>query len=404
MARLPLSARYRRRIVATRNIMTTVMLMYYYVWLLFALAYRRKCLKIERRVKIKELRGENLYELIRQSDSMCISQLRMDRRTFSILCEMVRDVGGLEGSRNMSLEEIVASFLYILSHHFKNRTVGRFFFRSPESVSRNFNACLLAVLKLHQLLLKKPTPIPEDCTDGRWKYFKNCLGALDGTHIQVTPPANLKGRYRSRLGDIDTNVLGVCAPDMQFIYVLPGWEGSAHDGRVLRDAITRPNGLHVPEDQYYLVDAGYTNARGFLAPYRGQRYHLGGWTAQNPPHSAEEYFNMRHAKARNIVERGFGRLKGRWAILRSPSFYPIKTQGRIIMACALLHNLILQKMPFDPLDDDEYIMEDTWDVVEGELGEQEFITSISTTNEWTNFRNVLAQEMYNSYRAAMNHH
>ena len=78
-----------------------------------------------------------------------------------------------------------------------------------------------------------------------------------------------------------------------FMYYLAGtWEGSADDGRVLRDAITRPNGLRVPEDQYYLVDAGYTNAKGFLAPYRGQRYHLGGWTAQNPPHSAEEYFNM----------------------------------------------------------------------------------------------------------------
>ena len=92
-----------------------------------------------------------------------------------------------------------------------------------------------------------------------------------------------------------TNVLGVCAPDMQFIYVLPSWEGSAHDGRVLRDAITRPNGLRIPQGEfgivnscgflisylvqmlilflfailrvYYLVDVGYSNANGFLAPY-----------------------------------------------------------------------------------------------------------------------------------------
>ncbi|KAE8783225.1 hypothetical protein D1007_43319 [Hordeum vulgare] len=148
------------------------------------------------------------------------------------------------------------------------RRVGKFFYRSPEPVSRNFNACLLVVLKLHHLLLKNPEPIPEDCTDDKWKYFKNCLGALDDTHIDVTVQANLKGRYRSRLGDIDTNVLGVCAPDMEFIYILPGWEGSAHDGRVHRDAISRPNGLRVPEDQYYLVDAGDTNARGFLAPYQ----------------------------------------------------------------------------------------------------------------------------------------
>lgn len=224
------------------------MLVYYYVWLIFGLVYRRKCWQIERRLRIRELRGENLYKLIGESDAACISQLRMDRRTFHILCEMVRDVGGLRGTRNTSLEEIVASFLYVLAHHFKNRTVRKFFYRSPEPVSRNFNACLLAVLKLHPLLLKKPEPIPEDFTDGKWKYFKNCLGASDGTHVGVTVPATMKERYRSRLGDVNTNVLGVCAPDMQFIYILPGWEGSAHDGRVLRDAISRPNGLRVPED------------------------------------------------------------------------------------------------------------------------------------------------------------
>ena len=33
---------------------------------------------------------------------------------------------------------------------------------------------------------------------------------------------------------------------MQFIYVLPGSEGSIADGRVLRDAIRRTNGLRVP--------------------------------------------------------------------------------------------------------------------------------------------------------------
>ncbi|KAG6525005.1 hypothetical protein ZIOFF_014957 [Zingiber officinale] len=58
---------------------------------------------------------------------------------------------------------------------------------------------------------------------------------------------------------------------MQFIYVLPGWEGSAHDDRVLRDAISRPTGLKVPQGCYYLVDAGYCNSSGFLAPYRGHR-------------------------------------------------------------------------------------------------------------------------------------
>ena len=81
---------------------------------------------------------------------------------------------------------------------------------------------------------------------------------------------------------------------------------------------------------------------------------------------------MCHARARNIIERAFGRLKGRWAILRSPSYFPIKTQCRIIMACALLHNLILQKMSRDPMESEEQSVVDS-EMPEGEVGEPEFI-------------------------------
>ena len=72
------------------------------------------------------------------------------------------------------------------------------------------------------------------------------MGALDGTYIKVHVEEVDKPRYRTRKGEIATNVLGVCNPNMEFIFVLPGWEGSASDSRVLRDAISRPNGLKVP--------------------------------------------------------------------------------------------------------------------------------------------------------------
>ncbi|XLR58076.1 hypothetical protein S83_008748, partial [Arachis hypogaea] len=74
----------------------------------------------------------------------------------------------------------------------------------------------------------------------------NCLGALDGTHIKVNVLEADKPRYQNRKCDITTNVLGVVAPDMQFIYVLAGWEGLAADPKVLRDALFR-NGFSVPQ-------------------------------------------------------------------------------------------------------------------------------------------------------------
>uniref|UniRef100_A0A803LZ68 Myb/SANT-like domain-containing protein n=1 Tax=Chenopodium quinoa TaxID=63459 RepID=A0A803LZ68_CHEQI len=209
----------------------------------------------------------------------------------------------------MTLQEIVAMFLYTLAHHQKNRSIGNLFLRSGETVSRQFNLCLRAILKLHEHLLHKPIAISDECEDERWQPFK-FLGAVDGTYINVRVTSQERGKYRTRKGTIAMNVLGACAPNMEFIYVLPGWEGSAHDVRVFRNALSRPNGLRVPRGNYYLVDAGYTNCDGFLAPYRGQRYHLKEWTDKQPE-SAEEYFNMKHARLYMMGEEGSNRGRGK---------------------------------------------------------------------------------------------
>ncbi|KAH7856401.1 hypothetical protein Vadar_000915 [Vaccinium darrowii] len=113
------------------------------------------------------------------------------------------------------------------------------------------------------MLLVHPEPVPPNHDDSRWSWFQNCLGALDGTFVPVYPPAGDKARYRTRKGEVATNVLGVCSRDLQFVYVLSGWEGSATDSRILRDAIARPNGLKVPHGQYYLTDADILHVSGF---------------------------------------------------------------------------------------------------------------------------------------------
>ncbi|PPD75345.1 hypothetical protein GOBAR_DD27733 [Gossypium barbadense] len=144
---------------------------------------------------------------------------------------MLESIGGLKSSRFMLVDEQVAMFLHIISHHLKNRVIKHHFRRSGETVSRAFHSVLNAVIRLQDVLFKKPEPITVDSSDTRWKWFKNCLGVLDGTHIKIRVPTIDKPRYRTRKGDIATNMLGVCTPEMQFVYVLPGWEGSVADGR-----------------------------------------------------------------------------------------------------------------------------------------------------------------------------
>lgn len=71
---------------------------------------------------------------------------------------------------------------------------------------------------------------------------------------------------------------------------------------------------------------------------------------------------MKHSSARNVMERYFGPLKMKWAILRSPVFYPIKNQSRIITACRLLQNHIRRDMSIDPVEENLELDEDKHDV------------------------------------------
>ncbi|XP_074299548.1 uncharacterized protein LOC141630675 [Silene latifolia] len=207
---------------------------------------------IDERIQARLL---NLRSIIQGNDVACFDNLRMDRSCFGKLCELLRDVGRLEGNRNTSLEEMVALFLFTLSHDTKNRRTQLYFRRSGETVSRHFNSVLRAVLRCHHFLFKKPEPITENCQDERWICFKNYLGALDGTHIKLRVGGEDKVRFITRRGELTINVLAACTRDMQFVYLLPGWEGSAHDNRILRDALSRDNPLRVPQGYYYLCDA-----------------------------------------------------------------------------------------------------------------------------------------------------
>ncbi|KAL5130924.1 Protein ALP1-like [Glycine soja] len=218
-----------------------------------------------------------LNRLYRGTNKDCIEQLRLSKNAFFNLCIILQEKGGLVRTRNVPTTEAVAMFLHILAHNLKYRVVQFSYCRSKETISRQFNDVLRAVMK-------------------------RCIGALDGTHIPVTVSPDERPRYRNRKGDVSTNVLAACGPDLRFIYVLPGWEGSAGDSRVLRDALRRQNKLEIPTGKYFLVDAGYTNGPGFLAPYRGTRYHLNEWIG-NTPQSYKELFNLRHASARNAIER-----------------------------------------------------------------------------------------------------
>nr|XP_028952690.1 uncharacterized protein LOC103431050 [Malus domestica] len=120
-------------------------------------------------------------------------------------------------------------------------------------------------------------------------YFKDCIGAIDGVHVEASIP-----------------------PPDQVPYI----------------------------GKYYLVDAGYPQMRGYLGPYKGERYHLPDFRRGPEPTGHKEVFNHMHSSLRSIIERTFGVWKKRWAILRDMPNYPFNKQVKIVIATMTLHNYI----------------------------------------------------------------
>ena len=88
------------------------------------------------------------------------------------------------------------------------------------------------------------------------------------------------------------------------------------------------------------MDSGYRNQVGYLAPYKGTKYHLQEYRNAAPPQGMEETFNYAHSSLRNVVERSIGVLKMKWRMIKEVPAYPPQKQSQIIAAACALHNFV----------------------------------------------------------------
>ncbi|ETV86768.1 hypothetical protein H257_01851 [Aphanomyces astaci] len=161
-------------------------------------------------------------------------------------------------------------------------------------------------------LANSPTPAFIENNLKFTPYFSKCRMAIDGTHIPVWVKSDQGAPFQGRKG-VTMNVLAACNFDLQFTYVLEGWEGSAGDGKVYADALEK--GLTMDDDKYDIADAGFGLTLRCLTPY-GTRYHLKEYgLGRLKPQRNEEIFNLRHALVRNCIERIFGIVKKRFPVM-----------------------------------------------------------------------------------------
>jgi hypothetical protein len=177
-------------------------------------------------------------------------------------------------------------------------------------------------------------------------HIPGMLGSLDCTHIGwKNCPRHLKGQYTRGDHRVPTIMIeAVASQDLWIWHSFFGPPGSNNDINVLNQSplyLSERNGT-APDSSfsvngrnykrgYYLTDGIYPRWSTFVKAY------------PHPVDPKEKKFKKLQESARKDVERAFGVLKGKWAILSRPLRPFTKAKiGKIVYTCCILHNMIIK--------------------------------------------------------------
>ena len=177
--------------------------------------------------------------------------------------------------------------------------------------------------------------------------FPNCLGAIDGKHVNITAPAKSGSLYFNYKKTFSIILLALVDANYRFINIQVGDFGRASDGGVYSGSDIglgmENKTLQVPADcplpgsgqqgpvPYAMVgDAAFPLKTYLMRPFPGQ--HLGRW---------KKIFNYRLSRARMVVECAFGILAASWRVLYTRITMRPENADAVIMAVCILHNYLL---------------------------------------------------------------
>lgn len=190
----------------------------------------------------------------------------------------------------------------------------------------------------------------------RKKGITKCIGAIDGTHIQIIEPHENARDYCNRKHYYSVILQGVVDVNLKFTNIYCGEPGSMHDARVLRRSPLFHNAQEnterlFPNSTFIIGDSAYPLLRWLIPLFRDNGYLT--------PQQTE--FNYLHSSTRMAVEKAFGLLKGRFRRLKFLELQDMQFISELITACCILHNICVDKG--NPYDFDEEVVEGNIDEI-----------------------------------------
>jgi hypothetical protein len=134
------------------------------------------------------------------------------------------------------------------------RSIAEIFGCNIYIISVSIHRVLRTLVSRYQDTATIPTSETPSCireNPKRWPFFRDCIGAIDGSLIPISMSGvsdNKRSTWRCRKGYYAQNVFAAVDFNIDFRFVLAGWEGCAHDAAVLSSA--KELGFATPEGCY----------------------------------------------------------------------------------------------------------------------------------------------------------
>ena len=172
--------------------------------------------------------------------------------------------------------------------------------------------------------------------------FPQCVGAIDGSHIPIRPPALNHTDFYNRKGWYSILVQAVVDHEYLFRNINVGWPGSIHDARVFANS-----SLFADASAKRILQGDNRTILGCVVPpllIADSAYPLLPWLLKSFASnisftSKQKNFNYRLSRARIVSENAFGRLKARWRRLIKQNEMNVTNVPNVVVACCILHNM-----------------------------------------------------------------
>ncbi|XP_066934420.1 putative nuclease HARBI1 [Clytia hemisphaerica] len=161
------------------------------------------------------------------------------------------------------------------------------------------------------------------------------VGAIDGTHIRISPPSEKPEQYVNRKGFHSLNFQATCDNNLLFTDVYGGWPGSVLDARVYKNSdlakrIAR-HPINTCHGGYLIGDAAYSLSFTLITPYKN----YGNFNA------IQKRFNYVQSSSRVAIERAFGLLKEKFHRLKNFEMVRLDRLTTIVHALCAIHNFLI---------------------------------------------------------------